>query len=70
MVLTDTLYHAVEIYNETCLWLNDRSDGWHMSDMLSSMGRRLHGYAADDAHFKDWMPDWRAAWVHVKAERQ
>ena len=23
--------HAVEIYNETCLWLNDRPDGWHPS---------------------------------------
>jgi hypothetical protein len=61
--------HAVEIYNETCLWLNDRPDGWHLLDMLSNTGRRLSAYAADDAHFKDWMPDWRAAWINVKAER-
>lgn len=60
--------HAVEIYNETCLWLNDRPDGWHMSDMLSGSGRRLSGYAADDAHFKDAMPDACAAWVQVRAE--
>lgn len=60
--------HAVEIYNETCLWLNDRPDGWHMSDLLSAHGRRLSGYAADDAHFKEWMPDWCAAWVNVRAE--
>lgn len=60
--------HAVEVYNETCLWLNDRPDGLHLLDMLSNRGRRLSAYAADDAHFKDWMPDWRAAWVNVKAE--
>ncbi len=60
--------HAVEIYNETCLWLNDRPDGWHLLDQLAGGGRRLTGYAADDAHFKEHMPDWRAAWVQVKAE--
>jgi hypothetical protein len=60
--------HAVEIYNETCLWLNDRPDGWVVSDMLSARGRRLSAYAADDAHFKE-RPDWRAAWVHVRAPR-
>ena len=61
--------HAVEVYNETCLWLNDRPDGWHLLDMLSNRGHRLSAYAADDAHFKDWMPDWRSAWVWVRAER-
>jgi hypothetical protein len=58
--------HAVEIYNETCLWLNDRPDGWVISDMLSANGRRLSAYASDDAHFRE-RPDWRAAWVHVRA---
>ena len=61
--------HAIEIYNETCLWLNDRPDGCHLLDQLCASGRRVSGYAADDAHFKEWMPDWRAAWVQVKAER-
>jgi hypothetical protein len=61
--------HAIEIYNETCLWLNDRPDGWYVAEQLLAQGRRLSGYAADDAHFKDWMPDWRAAWVNVRAER-
>lgn len=72
MTLRDALSveaaHAVEIYNETCLWLNDRPDGWVISDMLSARGQRLSAYASDDAHFKD-RPDCRAAWVHVRAAR-
>lgn len=61
--------HAVEVWNETCLWLNDRPDGWGVADQLLQQGRQVNAYAADDAHFKDWMPDWRAAWVQVRAER-
>jgi hypothetical protein len=61
--------HAIEVYNDTCLWLNDRADGWYISDALSALGRRLTAYAADDAHFKPYMPDWRTAWVNVRAER-
>jgi hypothetical protein len=58
--------HAVEIYNETCLQLNDRGDSWYMSDMLANQGRRLSAYAADDAHFTE-RPDAFGGWVQVRA---
>jgi hypothetical protein len=59
--------HAVEVYNATCAADNDRGDSWYMSEMLSAQGRRLTAYAADDAHFKN-RPDYRDAWVQVRAE--
>jgi hypothetical protein len=59
--------HAVEVYNETCLQLNDRGDSWYMSDLLSNAGRRLSAYAADDAHFTE-RPDAFGGWVQVRAE--
>ncbi len=60
--------HAVEVYNETCAHLNDRADSWYMSDLLSTHGRRLSAYAADDAHFNEH-PDAFGGWVYVRAER-
>ncbi|HEV8634577.1 MAG TPA: CehA/McbA family metallohydrolase [Chloroflexota bacterium] len=59
---------AVEVYNETCHWLNDRGESWHILDMLLARGRRLFAVATDDAHFKE-RPDRRGAWVHARAER-
>jgi hypothetical protein len=60
--------HAVEAYNETCHWLNDRGGSWHLLDMLLARGRRLLAAATDDAHFKE-RPDRRGAWVQVRSER-
>ena len=60
--------HAVEIYNETAVTLNDRADSWYVSDQLALRGRRLFAYAADDAHFVG-RPDDGRAWVQVRAER-
>jgi hypothetical protein len=60
--------HAVEVYNETTVTLNDRGDSWYMSDQLSLGGRQLLAYAADDAHFVG-RPDVGRAWVQVRAER-
>ena len=58
--------HAVEIYNHGCAIENDRGDGWYLLDQLLTEGRRLTGFATDDAHFKT--PDHFGGWVHVKAE--
>lgn len=63
--LTIEAAHAVEVYNATCAQLNDRGESWHFADMLLTR-RRLHAFAADDAHFKE-RPDAFAAWVQVKA---
>jgi hypothetical protein len=58
--------HAVEIYNHTCERLSARPDGVVMLDQLLQAGRRLTGFAADDAHFKS--DDSFGGWVMVKAE--
>lgn len=58
--------HAVEIWNETCYWLNGRGDSNEIYDLMLASGQRINCYAADDAHFKE-RPDDRAAWVQVRA---
>jgi predicted metal-dependent phosphoesterase TrpH len=58
--------HAVEIYNHTCEMLSARPDGVVMLDHLLNAGRKLTGFAADDAHFK--AADAFGGWVQVKAE--
>ena len=59
--------HAVEVFNATSVWDNDRGDGWYFCDMLLARGRRLLAYAADDAHFSI-RPDTFVGWVEVRAE--
>jgi hypothetical protein len=58
--------HAVEVYNHGSEIENDRGDGWALCDMLLNEGRRLHGFATDDAHHMTH--DAFGGWVHVKAE--
>lgn len=65
--LTIEAAHAVEVYNHTAFYDNDRSDGWYISDQFGILGRRHFAYAADDAHFAT-RPDYFGAWVQVKAE--
>ncbi len=57
---------AVEVYNETCVQLNDRGDSWYLCDALLARGRRVMAFASDDAHFDD-RPDAFSAWVQVRA---
>jgi len=57
---------AVEIYNETCAQLNDRSDGWYLCDLLLARGHHLLAYGSDDAHFTA-RQDRFGAWVNVRA---
>ena len=58
--------HAVEIQNYGCLVECDRGDGWYLLDQLSNRGRRLSGFATDDAHFR--IADQFGAWVHVRSQ--
>lgn len=60
--------HAIEIYNETCVAMNDRGDSWSVLDMLLTEGRRLSAFGSDDAHFIDGRPDAFGAWVWVRSE--
>lgn len=59
--------HAVEVYNALSE-REHRGDSWHLTDVLLRRGRRLHAYAADDAHFQPQDPPGFAAWVQVRAE--
>lgn len=59
--------HAVEVFNATAAWDNDRGDSWYFGDMMLAKGKRLLAYAADDAHFYI-RPDTFVAWVQVRAE--
>ena len=58
--------HAVEIYNHTCEMLSARPDGVALFDQLLTDGRKLTGFASDDAHFH--AKDAFGGWVHVKAD--
>ncbi|MFK5977843.1 MAG: CehA/McbA family metallohydrolase [Rhizobiaceae bacterium] len=60
--------HAVEIYNHGCAVQSDRGEGWYLLDQMLNDGKRLTGYAADDAHFASGDDDAFGGWVHVKAE--
>lgn len=69
MTLADALTiraaHAIEVYNHTSTFHNDRGDSWWLSDQFSTLGRRLLAYGADDAHFST-RPDGFGCWVQVK----
>ncbi|ANP91215.1 phosphotransferase (plasmid) [Rhizobium leguminosarum] len=63
---TITAAHAVEIYNNNCELGFDKGDGWGLLDNLLLQGRRLTGFASDDAHFK--FPDAFGGWIQVRAK--
>ncbi len=56
----------MEIYNHGCAVETDRGEGWYLLDQLLTEGRRLGGFATDDAHFK--IDDAFGGWVQVRAE--
>lgn len=58
---------AVEIFNTGHTSDSDRGNGWFLADLLALDGRRILGFAADDAHFRN-RPDHFGGWVMVQAE--
>ena len=58
--------HAIEIYNHGSHVENDRGHGWSLCDILLNQGRRLTGFATDDAH--RLTHDIFGGWVQVWAE--
>ena len=59
--------HAIEIFNYGSALETDRGDGFYVLDALSNEGRRLSGYATDDAHFHE--RDYFGGWMMVKTEK-
>jgi len=60
--------HAVEIYNHGCAVETDRGEGWYLLDQMLNDGKKLSGFATDDAHFRDHDRDAFGGWVYVKAD--
>lgn len=58
--------HSVEIYNHGSAVEVDRGNDWPYLDVLLNKGRRLTGYATDDAH--QLTHDWLGGWVMVNAD--
>jgi len=58
--------HAIEIYNHGSHIEVDRGEDWPFCDLLLNQGRRLTGFATDDAH--KITHDAFGGWVHVHAE--
>ncbi|MCB9871616.1 MAG: CehA/McbA family metallohydrolase [Ectothiorhodospiraceae bacterium] len=65
--LTVEVAHAVEIYNHGSHIEVDRGVDWPFLDALLNAGKRLTGYATDDAHL--WHDDAFGGWVQVHADR-
>ncbi len=59
--------HAIEVYNHGSHVENDRGYGWALCDILLNQGRRLTGFATDDAHHVTH--DAFGGWIQVRAER-
>ncbi len=59
---------AIEVYNGVAIDHNDRSDSWHITDVLLGKGHRYLTYAADDFHFVAGHNDFACGWVWVKSE--
>ncbi len=58
--------HAIEVYNHGSQVENDRGYGWALCDILLNQGRRVTGFATDDAHHMTH--DAFGGWIHVWAE--
>ncbi|NQT58785.1 MAG: hypothetical protein HQ557_07370 [Bacteroidetes bacterium] len=60
-------FHAVEIYNHVCDWLNGKGSAGPYWDMALREGISVFGIAADDSHFLPEHPGWNGGWIMVQA---
>ena len=61
-------FDAIEVFNGVAVDHNDRSDSWHLADIVLSRGQRCNVIAADDYHGFDGIWDFQRGWVWVKSE--
>lgn len=57
--------HAIEVYNHGSHVENERGNGWALCEALLNRGRRLTGFATDDAHHLNH--DAFGGWIQVRA---
>lgn len=58
---------AVEVFNTTCHFDNDRGESWYLADQFLMTGRRTYAIATDDAHCSV-RPDTFGGWTMIKSE--
>jgi hypothetical protein len=58
---------AIEVFNTTCQYDNDRGDSWYLADQFLMTGRRPFAIATDDAHCSI-RPDTFGGWTMIKSE--
>jgi len=58
---------AIEVFNTTCLYDNDRGESWYLADQFLMTGRRPFAIATDDAHCSI-RPDTFGGWTMIKSE--
>ncbi len=58
---------AIEVYNHTCHFDNDRGESWYLADQFLMTGRRTFAVATDDAHCSV-RPDTFGGWTMIKSE--
>ena len=59
--------HAIEAWNATADYLNDRASSWRTIDVLADAGSRVLATASDDAHGESERRDMFRAWIWVRA---
>lgn len=58
---------AIEIFNTTCHYDNDRAESWYLADQFLMTGRKTFAIATDDAHCSV-RPDTFGGWTMIKSE--
>jgi PHP domain len=58
---------AIEVFNTTCHYDNDRGESWYLADQFLMTGRRPFAIATDDAHCST-RPDTFGGWTMIKSE--
>lgn len=59
--------HAVEIYDYSSVWYDDRPDGWPTCEAMLAAGRTVTGFASDDNHFLEpW--DGFGGWIQLRSQ--
>lgn len=61
-------FHAMEIYNHVCNWLNGKGHAHYLWDTALAKGIAINGIASDDAHLLLQHPGWNGGWLMVQSE--
>ncbi|MHC1693645.1 MAG: CehA/McbA family metallohydrolase [Sphaerochaetaceae bacterium] len=60
-------FHAMEIYNHVCEWLNGKGQALYLWDTALTKRIAITGIASDDAHLLIQHPGWNGGWIMVQS---